>query len=82
MPPTAAPLVNYYLHSEKHVFVEGELILRASHNHSLFPEDNSQVSCHLEEVRQTISYAVSVKTSQRTNNGRYVWMDLTAQYRD
>ena len=64
--PTLAP---NQPHSTEHGSVEGELIVRASHTHAFFRDDNSVVYYHLEEVIRGTSNAVSIKPFQRGKDG-------------
>ena len=75
--PTLAP---NQPHSTEHGSVEGELIVRASHTHALFRDDNSVVYYHLEEATRGTSYAASIKPFQRGKDGRGAWKALTSQY--
>ena len=61
VPVAAPPLANNRPHSTIHGSVEDELVARASHDHSLFRDDNSQVYYYLEEATRTTSYAASIK---------------------
>ena len=56
-------------HSAEHEAIETELIVRASHGHLLFREDNSTVYYKLEEATRATSYATLIKPYQRTKNG-------------
>jgi predicted RNA-binding protein YlxR (DUF448 family) len=77
----APPLAANRPHSSTvHGSVEGELIARASHDHPLFRDDNSQVYYTIEEATRTTSYAASIKPYQRAKNGRGAWLALKAQY--
>ena len=67
-------------HSTVHESIETELIVRASHGHALFREDNSAVYYKLEEATRATSYAASIKPFQRTKNGRDAWLALSNQY--
>jgi hypothetical protein len=80
VPVIAPPLAPNRPHSAVHGSVEGELIARASHDHPLFRDDNSQVYYYLEEATRTTSYAASIKPYQRAKNGRGAWLALKAQY--
>ena len=60
--------------------VEGDLIVRASHTHGLFPEDNKEVYFKLEEATGSTIYAGTIKPHQRTKNGRAAFMALKSQY--
>ena len=57
-----------------------EIIMRASHTHPHFKEDNSKVYYYIEETTRTTSYAASVKPYQKKNNGREKFLALFPQY--
>ena len=79
--PVVAPvLMNGLPHSEDFGSVELELVNRASHDHPLFREDNSQVYYLLEEALRGTSYAPSLKPFQRRKNGRGAVFSVTNQY--
>lgn len=79
--PAAAPaLAPNRSHSTTYGSVEDKLIARASHNHPLYCDDNSQVYYYLEEATRTTSYAASIKPYQRAKNGRGAWLALKSQY--
>ena len=80
VPVIAPPLAPNRPHSAVHGSVEGKLVARASHNHPLFCDDNSQVYYHLEEATRTSSYAALIKPYQQAKNGRGAWLALKAQY--
>ena len=67
-------------YSTEHGSVEEELIIRASHNHVLFNDDNGKVYHYLEEATRSTSYAASIKPFQRLRNGRAAWFALLNQY--
>ena len=78
--PAIGPQAAGTPHSAEHEAIETELIVRASHGHPLFREDNSAVYYKLEEVTRATSYAASIKPYQRTKNGREPWLALSSQY--
>jgi hypothetical protein len=80
VPAAAPPLATNRPHSTEHGSVDAELVARASHDHPLFRDDNSQVYYYLEEATRTTSYAASIKPYQRAKNGRGAWLALKAQY--
>jgi hypothetical protein len=80
VPAAAPPLAANRPHSAEHGSVDGELVARASHDHPLYRDDNSQVYYYLEEATRTTSYAASIKPYQRAKNGRGAWLALKAQY--
>jgi hypothetical protein len=47
-------------HSTEHGSVEGELVARASHTHSLFRNDNATVYHYLEKATRSTMYAASI----------------------
>eukprot|EP00957_Ditylum_brightwellii_P043587 3304055-Ditylum_brightwellii.AAC.1 len=57
-------------HLSEHGSIESELVARASHDDSLYCEDNSKVYFKLDKTTQTTSYAASIKLYQRSKNGR------------
>ena len=80
-PPGAAPpRANSQPHSEEHGSVELDMIMRASHDHALYREDNAKVYFKLEEATRLTMYAASIKPYQRSKNGRGAWIALASQY--
>ena len=65
VPCNAPPLAVNQPHSTEHGSVEGELVARAAHTHAPYRDDNSVVYYHLEEATMGMSYAASIKPSQR-----------------
>ena len=57
-----------------------DMIMRASHDHALFREDNAKVYFKLEEATRSTMYAASIKPYQRSKNGRGAWIALASQY--
>ena len=80
VPVVAPPLMTGQPHSEVHGSIEGEMIARASHTHTMFRDDNAAVYYALEEATRSTSYAASIKPFQRTKNGRGALQALTNQY--
>jgi hypothetical protein len=78
--PAPPPLANDPPYSTTHGSVEGELIARASHTHTLFHDDNLAVYYLLEEATRGTSYTPTIKPYQRTNQGREAWRSLVNQY--
>ena len=80
-PPGAAPpRATSQPHLEEHGSVEMDMIMRASHDHALFREDNAKVYFKLEEATRSTMYAASIKPYQRTKNGQGAWIALASQY--
>ena len=80
VPAVAPPLMAGQPHSELHGSIEGEMIARASHTHTMFRDDNAAVYYALEEATRSTSYSASIKPFQRTKNGRGALQALTNQY--
>ena len=80
VPMPAPPLAPNQPHSEVHGSIENELVERASHEHPLFRDDNSEVYFKLEEATHRTTYAVSIKPFRRAKNGRGAYEALTSQY--
>jgi hypothetical protein len=79
--PDAAPaLAQNQPHSNDHGSVEGELVARASHEHTLFRDDNASVYHYLEEATRSTSCAASTKPFQRRKDGMGAWLALLGQY--
>ena len=76
----APPLQARQPQSESHRSIEGEMIARASHTHTMFRDDNAAVYYALEEATRSTSYAASIKPFQRRKNGRGALQALTNQY--
>jgi hypothetical protein len=60
--------------------VVSNLTTRASHNHPLYGEDNSQIFFYLEEATRSSQYASSLKLYQKTQDGRSALISLRNQY--
>lgn len=67
-------------HTEKYGSIEGDLVARATHDHPLFKDDNAKVYYYLEEATRGTSYAASLKTFQRSKDGRGALSSLRSQY--
>ena len=80
VPAAAPPLQVGQPHCDAHGSIEGELIVRASHTHALFQDDNVAVYYALEEAMRSTSYAASIKPFQRSKNGCCALLALTNQY--
>ena len=78
VPMPAPPLAPNQPHSEAHGSIEYKLVERASHEHPLFRDDNSEVYFKLEEATHGTTYAVSIKPFQCTKNGRGAYAALTS----
>ena len=79
VPIPASPLAPSQPHSEAHGSIEYEWVERASHEHPLFRDDNSEVYFKLEEATRGTTYAASIKPFQRAKNGRGAYAALTSQ---
>ena len=79
VPALVPPLMAGQPHSEVHGSIEGEMIVRASHTHAMFRDDNAAANA-LEEATCSTSYAASIKPFQRMKNGRGALQALTNQY--
>ena len=80
VPPQAPPLQANQTHSEQHGSVEAKLVMRASHTHALYCDDNMAVYYHLEEVTHGTTYAASIKPFQPCKDGQGAWNALMTQY--
>ena len=67
-------------HSGVHGSIEVEMIVRASHTHAMFCDDNAAVYYEFEEATRSTSYAPSIKPFQRTKKGHGAHQALTNQY--
>ena len=67
-------------HSKAHGSIEYELEERASHEHPLFRDDNSEVYFKLEEATHGTTYMALTKPFQRAKNGRGAYAALTSQH--
>ena len=80
VPMPAPQLAPNQPHSEAHGSIEYKLVERASHEHPLFRDDNSEVYFKLEEATHGTTYAASIKPFQRAKNRRGAYAALTSQY--
>ena len=80
VPMPVPPLAPNQPHSEVHGSIEYKLVERASHEHPLFRDDNSEVYFKLEEATCGTMYAASIKSFQCTENGRGAYAALISQY--
>ena len=80
VPMPVPPLAPNQPHSEAHGSIEYELVERASHEHPLFRDDNSEVYFKLEEATHGTTYMASIKPFQCAKNGRGAYAALTSQY--
>ena len=62
MPGATILMMRGKSYSEEHGSVDKELIMRASHTHPRFKEDNSKVYYYIKEAKMTTRYAASIKT--------------------
>jgi hypothetical protein len=60
--------------------IENELIIRGSHTHPLYRDDNAAVYYKLEEATRSTSYAASIKPYQKAKNGRAAMTAIVSQY--
>ena len=80
VPIPVPPLAPNQPHSDTHGSIEYDLVERASHEHPLFMDDNSEVYLKLEEATHGTTYAASIKPFQCAKNGRGAYAALTSQY--
>jgi hypothetical protein len=80
IPAVCPPLATNKPHSELHGSVEQDLVMRASHNHPLFPEDNSKVYYQIEEATRGTKYVSTIKPFQRRKDGRGAWKSIALQH--
>ena len=79
--PAAAPaLIRNRPYSAQHESIEGELIARALHAHALFRNDNAKVYHFLEEATRATHYSSSLKSFQRSKNGREAYLAIISQH--
>eukprot|EP00957_Ditylum_brightwellii_P072453 5505950-Ditylum_brightwellii.AAC.1 len=69
-PATIGAQENSKPHSSKYGSIKADLVARASHLHSNYKEDNSQVYYYLEEATRGTQYAALIKPKQRSKDGR------------
>ena len=78
--PVVPPLAAGQPHSTLHGSVEMELVMRASHTHALYRQDNATLYHYLEEASRSTPFASSIKPYQRAKDGRGAWIAMTSQY--
>ena len=79
--PTLAPeLLDCCCYSEEHESVMGELIARATHDHTKYKDDNKKLYSFSEEATQSTQYASSIRTLLRAKDGREAYFALKCQY--
>ena len=78
--PAPPALLQGLPHSQEHGSVEQELVMRASHTHPLFPQDEATVFRDLEEALRGASYAASLKPFARGKRGRAAYLAIVNQY--
>ena len=69
-----------YPHSEDAGSIGDELILRASHDHVLYKEDNKKLYYLLAEATVSTQYAPTLKSFQRRHDGRGGYLSLISQH--
>ena len=74
------PLLLNKCYSEKHKSVMGEMIARASHDHTKYQDDNEKLYSYLEEATRTTQYASSIRPFSRRKDGREAYLALKKQY--
>ena len=57
-----------------------DLILRLSHDHSLFKTDNATVYGYIEEAARGSQYSHTIKSFSRTKNGRGAWLAIMTSH--
>ena len=76
----APPLLNNRSYSHEHGSVMGELIARATHDHTKYKDDNQKLYSFLEEATRSTQYASSIRPFSRAKNGREAYLALKRQY--
>ena len=56
------------------------MVLRLSHTHTLYKEDNSLLYSLLDEATSATIYAPTIKPFGRTNDGRSAWMAIISSH--
>lgn len=77
-PPPALMANKSY--AEENESVMGELIARATHNHTKYKDDNQKLYAFLEEATRSTQYASSIRPFSRAKNGREAYLALKRQY--
>ena len=80
VPAVCPSLATNKPHSSEHGSVEQDLIMRASHDHPLYPEDNSRVYYEIEEATRGTKYVSTIKPHQRRKDGRGAWNAIVNQH--
>jgi hypothetical protein len=70
VPPAPTALATNLPYLVEHRSVEGEMIVRGSHTHPLFRDDNSMVYYLLKEATRGTTYAPTIKPFQPAKDGR------------
>ena len=74
-PIRVLPPLSLNLHdSEEHGSVQDYLVVRMSHHHPMFKDDNAKAHCYLYEAARSFQCAVSTKPCHKKNNGRDVFI--------
>ena len=76
----APPLLENKCYSEEHGSVMGELIARATHDHTKYKDDNEKLYSFLEEATRSTQYASSIRPYSRAKNGREAYLAIKRQY--
>lgn len=76
----APTLIHNKSYSAEHGSVMGELIARATHQHTKFKDDNEKLYSYLEEATRSTQYASSIRPFSRAKNGREAYLALKRQY--
>ena len=58
----------------------GELIARATHDHTKYKNDNEKLYSFLEEATRATQYASSIRPFSRRKDGREAYLALKKQY--
>ena len=74
------PLVINRCYSETHGSVQGEMIARATHNHTKYNDDNMKLYKFLEEATRTTQYASSIRPFSKRKDGREAYLSIKRQY--
>ena len=77
-PPPA--LMHNRSYCEEHGSVVGELIARATHDHTKYKDDNEKLYSLLEEATRSTQYASSIRPFSRSKDGREAYLALKRQY--
>ena len=76
----APALIANKSYSEEHESVMGELIARATHDHTKYKDDNQKLYAFLEEATRSTQYASSIRPFSRSKDGREAYLALKGQY--